>query len=443
MNPVGGVSSQGSTGEPALNGNLMERILLSENMQKAWKQVKANKGAAGIDGMSITEFEEFAKTNWKNIRKELIEDKYCPMPVKRVEIPKSDGSKRKLGIPTVLDRVIEQAISQVLSPAFDMEFSYYSFGFRPKMSAHDAVKYVWKQNNPGYRYAVDIDLQKFFDTVNHDLLMCLLKQRINDSILLRLINRYLKAGVEVNGKVAATHKGVPQGSPLSPLLSNIVLDVLDKELEKRGHKFARYADDLIILVKSQRAAARVMASIKRFIKKRLRLEVNESKSVIVQTEKCTFLGFTFPKKNIRWSDKSLAEFKRQIRILTGRSWGVSMSYRLQKLFEYIRGWMSYYRLSGYYRPIPELEQWIRRRIRMCYWKQWHKCRKRVKELLKPGCSKRQAIMTGLSRKSYWHISKTYATQLGMTNKWLKEQGLISIRDLWIAFHYPADAGKTS
>jgi RNA-directed DNA polymerase len=279
--------------------------------------------------------------------------------------------------------------------------------------------------------------------VNHDLLMHRLSLYVKDKTLLRLINCYLKAGVRVDGKLEPTSKGVPQGGPLSPLLSNIVLDELDKELERRGHKHVRYADDFIILVKSHRAGERVMRSIKRFILKKLKLVVNEKKSKVVKSEQSLFLGFIFKGKSIRWSDKSLAEFKRQIRLLTGRSWGVSMTYRFRKLGDYIRGWMGYYGLSEYYRPIPGLDQWLRRRIRMCYWKQWRRCRKRVRELLKLGCSKRQAIFTSLSRKSYWHLSKTLATQVGMTNKWLKEQGLISIRELWISFHYPDNQRKSS
>jgi RNA-directed DNA polymerase len=283
---------------------------------------------------------------------------------------------------------------------------------------------------------VDIDLSKFFDMVNHDLLMQRLSLRVKDKALLRLTNRYLNAGVKVDGKIEPTSKGVPQGGPLSPLLSNIVLDELDKELEKRGHKHVRYADDFIILVRSHRAGERVMRSIKHFLLKNLKLIVNKKKSKVVKSNQCTFLGFIFKGKSIRRVDNSLTEFKRRIRILTGRSWGVSMNYRLRKLGKYIRGWMGYYGLSEYYRPIHELDHWLRRRIRMCYWKQWRRCRKRVKELLKLGCSKCQAIFTALSRKSYWHLSKTFATQVGMTNQWLKKQGLISIKELWVSFHYP-------
>ena len=433
MNPIGGANySWASIGKPSFEESIVEKVLLSDNMRIAWKQVRANKGAAGVDGMSISEFPEFARNHWNNIRKQLIEGSYKPLPVKRVEIPKSDGGKRALGIPTVTDRLIQQAIAQVLTPVFDSGFSDSSYGFRPKRSAHDAVRKVREYIKQGYRYAVDIDLSKFFDKVNHDLLMQRLSLHVKDKTLLRLINRYLKAGVKVDGKIEPTAKGVP----LSPLLSNIVLDELDKELERRGHRFVRYADDFIILVKSHRAGERVMQSTKRFLPKNLKLIVNEKKSKVVKSDQCSFLGFIFTGKSIRWSDDSLAEFKWQIRILTGRSWGVSMNYRLRKLGDYIRGWMGYYGLSEYYRPIPELDHWLRRRVRMCHWKQWRRCRKRVKELLKLGCSKRQAIFTALSRKSYWHLSKTLATQVGMTNQWLKKQGLISIRELWISFHYP-------
>lgn len=417
-------------------GDIVEQVLSSDNMLRAWKQVKANKGSAGIDGMSISEFPEFVRSHWRSIRNQLVEVSYKPSPVKRVEIPKPDGGKRPLGIPTVTDRVIQQAIAQVLTPVFDPLFSDSSYGFRPNRSAHDAVRKVRKYIKLGYKYAVDIDLSKFFDMVNHDLLMQRLSRRIKDKPLLRLIDRYLKSGVEIDGQVEPTFKGVPQGGPLSPLLSNIVLDELDKELERRGHRFTRYADDFIILVKSQRAGERVMHSIKRFLLKKLKLKVNEKKSKVVESKVSSFLGFTFIGKSIRWSERALAEFKRRIRLLTGRSWGVSMRYRLRKLADYIRGWMGYYGLSEYYRPIPELDHWLRRRIRMCYWKQWRRCRKRVRELLKLGCFKRQAIMTALSRKSYWHISKTLATQSAMTNQWLKKQGVISIRDLWVSLHYP-------
>ena len=282
-----------------------------------------------------------------------------------------------------------------------------------------------------------MDLAKFLDSVNFDILMQRVTRKVRDPRTVCLIWRHRRAGVMENGQWSPSEKGVPQGGPLSPLLANIVLHDLDMELEKRGHKFVRYADDFLVLVKSERAGQRVMASLTRFLQKKLRLMVNPVKSKVAALSQCRFLGFTFRRKKIVWSEKSEAQFKRRVKELTGRSWGVSMEYRLEKLSEYLRGWMAYFALSEYYRPVPELDEWIRRRVRMCYWKQWRRCRKRVRELLKRGVSERQAVLTALSRKSYWHLSRTMATQWGLNDAWLQSQGLVSIRELWIAFHYPA------
>ncbi len=259
-----------------------------------------------------------------------------------------------------------------------------------------------------------------------------------DSVL-RLIGKYLRAGVVIDGRMQATRKGVPQGGPLSPLLANILLDDLDKELESRGHRFVRYADDFIILVKSLRAGERVMASICRFLSNHLKLTINQEKSKVASTNEITFLGFIFKGTSIRWLDKAFAEFKRRIRKLTGRSWGVSMAYRFERLAEYLRGWMGYFGISEYYRPIPGIDQWLRRRVRMCYIKQWRWCRTKVRELTKLGCNLRLAISIGLSRKGPYRLAKTLATQSGMTNKWLKDQGLLSVKELWVNIHYPATA----
>jgi len=438
-NPNGGVSMRHVTEPPDPNDHLLERILSRENMLRAWKRVKANKGAAGVDGITIAEFPGFIRDRWEDIRKSLLEGSYQPLPVLRVEIPKPDGGVRPLGIPTVLDRLIQQAIAQVLVLIFDPMFSDSSFGFRPGRSAHDAVKKVRGYIREGYRIAVDMDLSKFFDTVNHDVLMHRVARRVRDKRVLRLIGKYLRAGVEVNGRLKSTLKGVPQGGPLSPLLANIVLDDLDQKLEMRGHRFVRYADDFVILVKSQRAGERVMLSIRRFLERKLKLKVNEKKSRVAPTDQSNFLGFTFKGTKIRWSDKAFKEFKRRVRLLTGRSWFVSMEYRMKKLREYIRGWMNYFGISEYYRPIPRIDEWLRRRVRMCYWKQWRKTRTKVRELLKLGTSKREAILTALSRKGYWHLARTLATHTGMTIQWLKEQGLISVKELWVNIHYPATA----
>jgi RNA-directed DNA polymerase len=381
----------------------------------------------------------YAREHWDDIRASLLAGTYQPLPVKRVEIPKPTGGLRPLGIPTVLDRLIQQAIAQVLYHIFDPHFSEVSFGFRAGRSAHDAVYQVRDHIRKGFRVAVDADLSKFFDTVDHDVLMNRVGRRVRDKRVLRLIGKYLRAGVVVNGRRQETRKGVPQGGPLSPLLANILLDDLDKELEKRGHRFARYADDFVIMVKSHSAGKRVMASICRFLANHLKLSINQEKSKVASTNEITFLGFTFKGASIRWSDKAFAEFKRRVRKLTGRSWGVSMEYRFVKLAEYLRGWMGYFGISEYYRPLPEIDHWLRRRVRMCYIKQWRWCRTKVRELVKLGTNLRLAISIGLSRKGPYRLAKTLATQSGMTNKWLKDQGLLSVKDLWVEIHYPATA----
>lgn len=437
--PTGGADVRRAVEPPDPNGHLLEQVLSRPNMQAAWKRVKANKGAPGVDGMAIDQFPAFARERWDKIRDALSAGNYQPKPVKRVEIPKPTGGLRPLGIPTVTDRLIQQAIAQALGPIFDPDFSDYSYGFRPNRSAHDAVRQVQSYIKEGYRWAVDMDLEKFFDTVNHDVLMHRVARKVRDKRLLKLIGRYLRAGVMVNGRLEKTRKGVPQGGPLSPLLANIVLDDLDKELERRRHRFVRYADDFVILVKSQRAGERVMASIKRFIERKLKLKVNMAKSRVAKTDQTNFLGFTFKAGKIRWSDAAFKEFKRRIRKLTGRSWFVTMEYRLGKLAQYLRGWMNYFGISHYYRPIPEIDHWLRRRLRMCYWKQWPKTRTRVRNLLKLGTFKNTAISTAISRKGPWRLARTLATHTGMTNHWLKDQGLLSVKELWVNIHYPATA----
>jgi RNA-directed DNA polymerase len=424
--------------DPALGEDLMERMLTSENLRKAWHQVKANQGAPGVDGMTIEDFPAFAREHWSSIRQAVRDETYQPSPVRRTEIPKRHGQgKRRLGIPTVVDRIIQQAIAQVLGPLFDPDFSASSFGFRPGRSAHQAVKQVQGYIKAGYRVAVDMDLAKFFDRVNHDALMARVARKVRDKAVLRLIGKYLRAGVLVGEGLQPTETGVPQGSPLSPLLSNVMLDDLDKELERRGHRFARYCDDFLVVVKSQRAGERVKASLTRFLQQHLKLEINASKSTVGPTKACVFLGFTFQGTRIYWSYEAFQDFRHRLRELTGRSWGVSMAYRIRHLNEYIRGWMPYFGLSQYYRPLPELDAWLRRRLRMCFWKQWRSVRTKVRELLKLGTAKTTALLTALSRKGPWHLSRTLATQTGMTNQWLSESlGLVSIRALWIALHYP-------
>ena len=377
------------------NDQLLERIFSTENIRLAWKQVRANKGAPGIDGITVENFPLTFRECWPDIRSTLLEGTYTPSPVQRVEIPKPDGSSRPLGIPTVLDIVIQQAVARILGLIFDPCFSESSYGFRPGKSAHDGIRQVKRFIGQGYSVAVDMDLSKFFDTVNHDVLMERVSRRVEDKRVLRLIGKYLRAGVMVNGCLQDTLTGVPQDGPLSPLLANILLDDLDKELGKRGHCFVRYADDFIIMVKSLSAGHRVMDSIRRFLERKLCLKVNEKKSKVGRVEECGFLGFIFVRGKIRWSDKAFREFKRRIRQFTGRSWFVSMEYRLFKLAEYVRGWMNYYGISEYYRPIPVIDEWLRRRLRMCYWKQWRYVCTKVGHLLKLGTSKRHAILTAL------------------------------------------------
>lgn len=432
LNPEGGVGDWRMDMQPALDLNLMARIVDSANVLQAWKRVKSNQGAPGSDGMSLEEFPDYARKNWPRIRQSLLDGTYQPLPVRRVVIAKPHGKgDRLLGVPCVLDRVIQQAILQVLSPIFEPKFSDSSYGSRPKRSAHGAIKQVKQIITAGYRICVDLDIEKFFDTVQHDTLMSRIARKVKDKVLLKLIGRYLIAGVMVEGIVQVTEWGTPQGSPLSPLFANVLLDDLDKELEKRGHRFVRYMDDIVILVKSSRAGNRVMASLCRYLCQRLKLKVNPHKTQVVKVESLEYLGFTFRGIRIFWSDQSFADFKHRLRGLTSRSWGVSMDYRLERLNKYLRGWMNYYGISQYYEPILELDGWLRRRLRMCYWKQWKRPRRRIGKLLSLGTSRRHAISTGLSRKGYWRLSKTLATHSGMTNEWFKQQGLLSIRDLWM------------
>ena len=434
--PYGPVTRRRVAVQPHPEFFLLERILSRENMLAAWKQVKANKGSHGVDAMSIDDCQAYLKEHWVQIRDALFSGTYVPKPVRRVEIPKLTGGTRPLGIPTVLDRLIQQAVAQVLNPIFDPTFSESSFGYRPGRSAHHAVHHLRDSIREGYRIAVDMDLSKFFDTVNHDVLMHRVAKQVHDKRVLRLIGQYLRAGVVIDGRLQRTRKGVPQGGPLSPLLSNVVLDDLDKELEMRGHRFARYADDFVILVKSQRAGERVMASITRFLDKRLKLRINPDKSRVCRTNDCTFLGFTFYGQKVRWSQRAFGEFKRRVRKLTGRSWRVSMSYRIEKLNAYLRGWMGYFGISEYYRPFERIDPWIRRRIRMCFWKQWRYARTKVRELRKLGTGLKAAIDVAISRKGPWRLSRTLATQTGMTNQWLSQLGLYNVKEHWCKIHYP-------
>jgi RNA-directed DNA polymerase len=411
--------------------DLLDAALASDNLRRAWARVKANRGAPGIDGVSCEDFPAWCRVHWPALRQQIESGRYQPQPVRRVEIPKPSGGTRLLGIPTVMDRVIQQAIAQVLTPLFDPGFSDSSFGFRPGRNAHQAIRQVQGFVKDGYRWAVDLDLAKFFDTVNHDLLMARLGRVFTDRRLLSLIGRYLRAGVLVGEHyIKPSEVGTPQGGPLSPLLANILLDAFDTELHRRCHRFARYADDVVILVKSERAGQRVMRSLTQFLQTRLKLTVNLAKSRVALMSDCSFLSFTIKRKKIRWADKALLVFKHRVKELTGRSWGVSMDYRLKKLSQYLRGWFGYFGISQYYRPIPELDEWIRRRVRMCYWKQWRWARTKIRHMLSLGVALKAAIQHGVSSLSYWRMARTPVTQQAMSNTWLKEQGLLSVKDLW-------------
>ena len=435
--PSGDYSTQRTNPQPAFNQDLFQQLLEPMNLQRAWQRVKANKGAAGIDGMSIDAFSFWAQQGgWQTCKIQLEQGEYQPKAVRRVDIDKPDGGKRPLGIPTVLDRIIQQAIAQVLTPLFDPFFSDNSFGFRPNKNAQQAVFHVRDSIKSKRKFAVDVDLSKFFDRVNHDLLMTKLRNKVQDKRLLALIGKYLRAGIMVDGKLTPSVEGVPQGGPLSPLLSNIMLDSLDKELESRGHKFARYADDFIILVKSKRAGKRVLTSITRYLATTLKLVVNEQKSQVVKVGQSKFLGFTFKRGKIQWHAKTLHIFKQKMRRLTNRNWGVSMGYQLFKVSQYLRGWVNYFGIANAYQGCVELDHWVRRRVRMCYWRQWRKPRTKVRNLLKRGVRIQAAVACGITSKGPWRSSKTPGIQQALNNAYLAQAGLYSLREGWIKVHYP-------
>ncbi|TCS78372.1 group II intron reverse transcriptase/maturase [Tepidibacillus fermentans] len=356
--------------------SLLERILARENMLLAMKRVIANKGSHGVDGMRVDELRPFIIDNWLSIKQKLLEGRYKPSPVRRVEIPKPDGGIRLLGIPTVLDRLIQQAIAQELNKIYDPTFSESSYGFRPNKSAKQAILKAKEYINEGYKWVVDMDLEKFFDKVNHDILMERLSRKIKDKRVLKLIRAYLESGVMINGVKINSEEGTPQGGPLSPLLANILLDEVDKELEKRGHRFCRFADDCNIYVKSEKAGNRVMRNIRKIIEDRLKLKVNENKSAVDLVSKRKFLGFSFyfgrDGANIRIHEKSYKRFKDKIRDITNRNTGISMDFRMKKLNDYTVGWINYFAIANASTKMITLETWIRRRLRACIWKQWKK-----------------------------------------------------------------------
>lgn len=432
------MSKEGRNDVNEYGSDLLERILSRSNMNNAYKRVKANKGSHGIDGMTVDELLQYLKEHGQELRQALLEGKYRPQPVRRVEIPKPDGGKRLLGIPTVLDRVIQQAIAQVLTPIYENKFCDNSYGFRPLRSAKQAVEKCKTYINAGYTWAVDIDLAKYFDTINHDKLIRILSNDIKDGRVISLIRKYLQSGVMINGVVMDTEEGAPQGGPLSPLLSNVMLHELDMELTKRELFFCRYADDCNIYVKSKKAANRVMESITRFIEEKLKLKVNKDKSTVDRPWKLKFLGFTFYRGKsefrIRIHEKPLNKFKAKLKELTSRSNAMNMEYRFLKLKQAIVGWVNYFAIADMKSILKTLDEWLRRRIRMCFWKQWKKIKTKHDNLVKLGTENYKAWEYANTRKSYWKISNSFILSKTLTNKYLKEMGLISILQIYSLKH---------
>src|SRR5215468_5518380 len=407
----------------------MEQICEWKNRKEAMWRVKANKGSAGIDGMTVDELPDYAKL--LVVREQLLSGTYAPQPVKRVEIPKPDGGVRKLGIPTALDRFVQQAVMQVLQRQWDQTFSDSSYGFRPGRSTHQAVAQAQQYIAAGYGWVVDLDLEKFFDRVHHDKLMGQIAKRIRDKRLLRLIRAFLNAGVMENGLVSPSVEGTPQGGPLSPLLSNIVLDELDRELERRGHRFVRYADDSNIYVRSERAGQRVMNSVTRFITQKLKLKVNEAKSAVGRPQERKFLGFSFtdgPEAKRVIAPKALDRFKRRIREITRRAKGVSIEMTIGELASYMRGWRSYFGFCETPEVLVYLTRWIRLRLRAAFWRQWKTPRRRRAALLALGVRPRLASNTAGSGRGPWYLAKSKALSVGLSNAYFKSLGLPTLLD---------------
>lgn len=409
----------------------MEKVVKYDNLKKALERVEGNKGSPGVDKMEVNELLPYLKEHWNRIKQELLDGTYKPSPVRRVEIPKQDGGVRELGIPTVLDRFIQQAIQQVLTPIFEPTFSEFSYGFRPGKSARQAVRKAQEYIKSGKRIVVDIDLEKFFDRVNHDVLMMKIAKHVADKRIHKVIRRYLQAGVMLEGCCVRTWEGTPQGGPISPLLSNIMLNDLDHELTQRGHSFARYADDCNIYVTSKRAGQRVYASITKFIEERLKLKVNVQKSAVDCPSKRKFLGFSFTscrEAKLRIAPKTKTKFKEKIRQLTRRSWGISMKERLEKLNAYLLGWSGYFGIIQTKSVLQKLDEWICRRLRMCLLKQWKRCKTKLTNLVNLGITKEWAGCIAFSRKQYWRLANTPQINKALGLAYWRERGLIRLVD---------------
>jgi RNA-directed DNA polymerase len=418
---------------PSAAVGLLEEMLERSNMLLALKRVRENKGSPGIDGMSVADLNVHLKENWPQIKDQLLRGTYQPKPVRRVEIPKPGGGVRLLGIPTVLDRLIQQALTQVLTPIFDPGFSPYSYGFRPGKRGHDAVRQAREYIQQGYRVVVDLDLEKFFDRVNHDILMSRVARRVKDKRVLKLIRAYLESGVLLNGVVVTTDEGTPQGGPMSPLLANILLDDLDKELERRGHRFVRYADDCNIYVKSFRAGERVKQSVTRYLEGTLKLKVNREKSAVDRPWKRKFLGFSFyigKQVGIKLAPKTVERLKDKVREFTRRNQPMPLEERVKRLSLYLRGWLGYYALADAKRVLEELDQWIRHRLRACVWKQWKRVRTRIREFRAHGAPEWMAVAYSNTRKGPWAGSSLLNSVL--TKDYWKKLGLISLTDQYAA-----------
>lgn len=417
-------------------GGLMERILARDNLNKAFKQVKGNKGAGGIDGMQVDELLPYLRENREELLQSLWDGTYRPKPVRRVEIPKENGKVRKLGIPTVVDRLIQQAISQVLTPIYEEQFSDNSYGFRPKRSAHDALKQCQRNITEGYVYVVDMDLEKYFDTVNQSKLIQILSDTIKDGRVISLIHRFLRAGIMVDGLFEKSPEGVPQGGPLSPLLGNVMLNECDRELEHRGHRFVRYADDMLIFCKSKRGAQRVFESITTFLEQNLFLKVNRTKSQVAYIRNIRFLGYGFyvykGEGRLRVHPKSVQKLKDKVREITGRSNGMSIEYRKARLNQVIRGWVNYFKLADMKTLMQQLDEWTRSRIRMVTWKRGKRVRTRFFNLKRLGVDEDRAWMWANTRKGYWRIAHSPILTLTLSPERFKRSGYLSFKEYYLS-----------
>jgi group II intron reverse transcriptase/maturase len=428
------MTEKGDTNTTEFKPKLFEYILSPANLNKAYKQVKRNDGSGGIDKMDTKLLLPYLQTHREELLRALEEGRFKPQPVRRVEIPKENGKKRQLGIPTVVDRVIQQAITQQLTPIYERQFSQFSYGFRPKRNAHQAIMQCQKNANEGYGYVVDMDLEKFFDKVNQSKLIEVFSRTIKDGRVVSLIQKYLRAGVMTKGNYEETLMGVPQGGNLSPLLSNIMLNELDKELEKRGHRYVRYADDCMIFCRSRRAAERVLGSITKYIEEKLYLKVNRDKTVVAHIKDVKFLGYGFYfNKNgcgIRIHKKSVEKMRAKIRELTSRSNGWGNERRKEALRQYIIGWLNYFRLADMKKLLEKTDEWFRRRLRSLIWKQWKRIKTKLFNLIKLGIPKQKAWEYANTRKGYWRIADSPILHMSITNDRLKLSGYIFFSDYY-------------